>query len=184
MIKVDWEKAPEDATHFLPEDDEYFACWIKPGYSMRAVDQNAWQEDDYEAPAHLLIARHWSGEGMPPVGAVCEVQSPGYSHKRFDRFIGQQVTVVAHDVIDDDQVAVFRLPVNGDEAEQEYHALVAKCFRPVRTPEQIAAEERRQAVDKMVELFITHYGNPKGGEQYIGICEALHDAGYSKQEAS
>lgn len=54
-------------------------------------------------------------------------------------------------------------------------------FRPVRTPEQIAAEERADAIDKMVEFFVNYYGNPKGSEQYLLICRSLHDAGYRKQ---
>ena len=42
-------------------------------------------------------------------------------------------------------------------------------FRPIRT-------DRERWVDSCVELFIDHYGNPKGGEQYIGIAERLYDA--------
>tara|TARA_Y100001938_G_C7900938_1_gene334634 strand:- start:154 stop:636 length:483 start_codon:yes stop_codon:yes gene_type:complete len=46
MITVpDWSKAPEDATHFLPETDVYWASWMKEGYSMRVVDQTEWEED-------------------------------------------------------------------------------------------------------------------------------------------
>jgi len=50
-------------------------------------------------------------------------------------------------------------------------------FRPIKTAEQIAAEERREAIDQMVQFFMNYYGNPKGAEQYLLICRSLYDAG-------
>ena len=40
--------------------------------------------------------------------------------------------------------------------------------RPIRT-------ER----DELVNIFINHYGNPKGAEGYIGIADAILAAGFS-----
>lgn len=116
----------------------------------------------------MYVARlvEWTGEGLPPVGTVCEVIYPGYSNERFDRFVGHSVTIVAHDVIDAEPVAVFRMPVNGRADEQDYHALVAKCFRPARTPEQIAAEEALREIE-----ILYSEGGPA----------AVFDAGYRKQ---
>lgn len=115
----------------------------------------------------------WDGEGLPPVGTICEVVSPGYSNKRFDRFVGQVVTVISHDIIDSDPVAVFRVSIDGRIEEQDYHALVAECFRPARTAEQIEAEERDAAVRNIMGL---------GGIQRQS-AEWIYDAGYRKQPA-
>lgn len=118
----------------------------------------------------------WVVVGLPPVGTVCEVVYPGYTNERFARFIGQTVTVVAHDVVDAAPVAVFRMPLNGLVDEQDYHALVAGCFKPARTPEQIAAEERKAAVTEMYDIF----HNDPGLSAHEGLM-AIYDAGYRKQ---
>ncbi len=105
---------------------------------------------EYEAALAASKQNKWNGEGLPPVGCECEVISPGYKNKRFDRFIDQKVTVVAHDFIGPDPVAVFRMPVNGDEYEQDYHAMIAGCFRPIRTE---AGRKREYAAKSMLEVI-------------------------------
>ncbi|MOA09956.1 hypothetical protein D3C78_1298210 [compost metagenome] len=58
--------------------------------------------------------------------------------------------------------------------------LWASTFRPVRTPEQIKAEEREKAIVEMAETMHAAIG--------FGVnradCEALYDAGYRKQVES
>ncbi len=60
------------------------------------------------------------------------------------------------------------------------HAIGAfSFFRPIRTPEQIAAEEREKEVGNMVAA------QPMIDKSWARkVCEALYDAGYRKQEAS
>lgn len=65
----------------------------------------------------------WTGEGLPPVGAVCEYFSALGEWK--------VCRIVAHDGL----YAVFN-------SLNEYGAHIADGFRPIRTPEQIAAEDR------------------------------------------
>lgn len=54
-------------------------------------------------------------------------------------------------------------------------------FRPIRTPEQIAAEEREKAV---VEMLVYALG-PGAGSNYheTYMMQRLYDAGYRKTEA-
>lgn len=108
----------------------------------------------------------WNGEGLPPVGTTCEWRPS------IDQLI--VVTILGRD---------------GDETwfRRKGNQFSETCvnmafFRPIRTPEQIAAEERKEAIDKLVQFFMNYYGNPKGAEQYLLICRSLHDAGYRKQE--
>lgn len=133
----------------------------------------AWGSDSElmrEAADVLEMAEpaEWDGAGLPPVGTVCEVVSPGYPQERFDRFVGKTVTIVAHDQIDGDPVAVFRMPINGDETDQDYHAMTTKCFRPIRTLEQIASEKRERGINVLAA--------------YIKLAKALHNAGRRKTE--
>ena len=109
----------------------------------------------------------------------------GYSHPRFDRFIGQKVHIVAHDAINGDAVAVFRMPIDGDDTEQDYHAMVAGSFRPIRTPGQIAEKERDQAIE---DLYFTINWD-EGRETWPIISSGRKadyakaiDAGYRKQK--
>lgn len=44
-----------------------------------------------------------------------------------------------------------------------------------------AKSERDWAIDEIVSEFIDHYGDPKGGERYIGIAAKLYEAGYRKE---
>lgn len=37
---------PEDATHFIPENEVFHPCWVKKGFSMCAGTQNEWVKDD------------------------------------------------------------------------------------------------------------------------------------------
>lgn len=143
------------------------------------VTQAEWQAavDALDIPKFPSDAPAWSGEGLPPVGAWCLVKSPGYKNSRFDRFVGKRVFIVAHDRIDGDPVAVFRMALSHDEFD--YHALITTCFEPEKTPEQTAAEEREKAIEEMAETA----RKAAGFGINLADMEALYDAGYRKQVA-
>lgn len=108
----------------------------------------------------------WNGEGPPPAGVKFEAcnRGDGNWRKAVMLFVGKEL-------------GVMRL-----DTGPEYSFYVNEWeYRPIRTTEQIAAEERAEAIDKMVEFFVNYYENPKGSEQYLLICRQLHDAGYRKQ---
>lgn len=48
MIKVEINvevKPPVDATHYLPNSEYDYECWVKEGFSMRVGSQTEWVED-------------------------------------------------------------------------------------------------------------------------------------------
>lgn len=111
----------------------------------------------------------WNGEGLPPVGTVCtiECETP---HKRWKKHVGEQVVIIAHSTgYEGNPTAVYKVL---DAEDSEYHALREQAFRPIRTPEQIAAEERDTAVQEMREI---------AGSKNAWPFEQLYDAGYRKQ---
>lgn len=136
------------------------------------VTRDQWQE--------ARDALEWNGEGLPPVGAKVEVI--GLSGDCLPKSIedwedGDIVECAAHHSMQGEYVT----PVFFNKRVFQFSGLREDCYRPIRTPQQIAAEERKAAIDQMVQFFMNYYGNPKGAEQYLLICRSLHDAGYRKQ---
>jgi len=176
-IEVDWSKAPEGATHYVPETMYYRAAWYKkvgddwmyfiPG------EVNGWSLAWKLSSNAIARPVDWDGTGLPPVGIVCE-------HKGFtkDGPPWFNVLVLAHAKVDDRYVAVFQ------RVDDEMHISFSEAvlFRPIRTPEQIAAEKREREINDLVETIVCHYEYPKGAESYIGLARALHNAGYRKTE--
>ena len=170
MIEIDWSKAPEGASHFcngdwFKKEDGKWCYWFDGARS--------WTEAAYADPANfswwgLRIERPspaWIGEGRAPVGIVCEVW--------FDdgRECWHEAEVIHHKS-DDPRFAAARLRgAHHDRLEW------VNAFRPIRTPEQIAADERENAITDMCVLLGK---DPKiiGVRERAGI---LYDAGYRKQ---
>lgn len=104
---------------------------------------------------------NWNGEGIPPVGTVCEW------HPNVHGWV--EVTILGRDA----NCTWYR--VKGEAASQTCRNMA--FFRPIRTPEQIASEERR--------VEIKHMQAASCGNAMPPICEsaaaALYDAGYRKQ---
>lgn len=114
----------------------------------------------------------WNGEGLPPVGTVCEIVADN-PHEIFAHHMGAPVRIIAHDIDSEgDTVAVYAW--DDGEGCNEYHGLLAECFRPLRTAEQIAADEREAAVAAALSDIERLYS--EGGPA------AVYDAGYRLQE--
>jgi hypothetical protein len=107
------------------------------------------------------VKQEWTGEGLPPVGTVCEYLG---AHQ-YDQW--SKVTIFAEwkDLVFVDF---------GDGWRQERDS---SRFRPIRTPEQIAAEERSIAVSEIVHAV----GWPAGTIGATEAAERIYDAGYRKQ---
>lgn len=146
---------------------------LSDDYSVSIVTREQWQAavDALKrgSPAlHVQVAGRgkllmpWNGDGLPPVGANVESKDFG------------GVTVLAHGIFRGQTVIICQ----GDDT-------VITCtpdqLTPIRTAEQIAADERAADIDKMVQFFMNYYSNPKGAGQYLLICRSLYDAGYRKQ---
>ena len=179
MSEIDWDKAPEGASHFCNGD------WFKKegGKWCYWFDgARSWTEAAYADPANfswwgLRIERPspaWSGEGLPPVGLRCEAAIPHTSGPDNERsFIWIEGSVIAYYEIKGKTYAWFA------EDDGFYPPNVLE-FRPVRTPEQVAADEREAAVAAMLELDPYLPNTTLGMMSRADFCRTLYDAGYRK----
>jgi hypothetical protein len=116
------------------------------------------------------VCEPWNGQGLPPVGTDCEFTHTGLSGEWVKCHVvgyykGHMYGHTNHHLWDYKDGACH---VQLDEGPP-----TAVIFRPIRTPEQLAAEEREAAIGAMAEL------SPlldKGWSKRV--CEALYDAGY------
>jgi hypothetical protein len=153
MSKVDWSLAPEGATHFdasnfrvnsfMKFDSSQWFYWPP------ASDEPHWcrwgnasRQDISDMIGRPLQPKPWSGpeDGLPPVGSTVEVFE--CTHDYTKRFNGQKVRILCHE----NDVAVF------SAKNFEYHALVKDKFRPIRTEEQLAAEQRETAIREIMDI--------------------------------
>ncbi|MCO2927972.1 hypothetical protein FA260_33335 [Pseudomonas aeruginosa] len=160
-MSIDWNTAPEGATHWEPAGPEFNEGWMKKegnGWFFWGLgaewkyggDVSAEREATFEARPQEA----WDGQGLPPVGTNCEYRSN-------DRWL--QCEVVAHR----NNAAV----VLNHHYEADF--VPPQDLRPIRTPEQIAAEEREKAIEEMcfAEETLT-----------VKQAKALYEAGYRRQE--
>jgi len=175
MKEIDWSKAPHGTTHFRQDDPKSPWRMLKDGV------WHAWFGGEWmtvtTAAEHFYIARPaWSGEGLPPVGAMVEIRLMGWSiRESAEKFIGIPLRVAAS----------FRMDCGTDMiAVDGGHDLGCEVFRaemavPARTPEQIAAEEREKAIDQMMVDYEFTVGSCTH-QLFRHQAERLHDAGYRK----
>lgn len=156
-MNIDWSKAPEGATHAAVRDDGTMIAWLSG-----------------IASSHRMVERpiQWTGEGRPPVGVVCEVL--------WDSQLGIYcaAAVLAHD----EAGAVYRFTTGERKGEyqseqQDYYGGLPK-FRPIRTPEQIAAEERDKTVRKILDEMPDGFPNGHTG----AVVDWMLGQGYRKFE--
>lgn len=170
MKNIDWSKAPEGATHFdtaeyrtksfMKLEDGAWYFWPPmfdcPGWRF-------WHADSVDADTGPFVARPpaalvWNGEGLPPVGTVCE-----FEVETDDWRLCEVIAIK-------DQYAVCWIHLN------KVLTTGGAAIRPIKTPEQIELDERLKTIDEMADIYRSNYeGHVKDG------CQALYDAGYRKQ---
>ncbi|MFG8347770.1 hypothetical protein [Pseudomonas aeruginosa] len=108
----------------------------------------------------------WNGQGLPPVGTVCIVE-PHNTMWGFSSTSGYERKILAY--------YGEYVWLGHAETPLETTRIDKVDFRPIRTPEQIAAEERAKAIEEMcfAEETLT-----------VKQAKALFDAGYRRQESS
>lgn len=128
-----------------------------------------------------LKTEPWTGEGLPPVGTVCEWAGCTFAPedpKEPDLHIGDHVKIIAHFKDGEFDLGAFTFNPqihNPDRGTAWVNQGSHGCFRPIRTPEQIAAEERDKAIDEMAQDLGKFFSNPKVS------ARTIYDAGYRKQ---
>jgi hypothetical protein len=106
----------------------------------------------------------WTGEDMPPVGALCEIAYGGSDwFPASIRYIG----------------SVYLITGKDDGRDEQHYYLRDVKFRPIRTPEQIATEEKGKTVTDMLCIVTSSVLEGRGVSVQL---EALYDAGYRKFE--
>lgn len=192
-MNIDWSKAPEGATHYLGAGELHTRFRDCSGEFWRYFDQLTGQWTQIKLTSSTLLRRTelvqrptpepaWSGEDLPPVGAVCEFAGgEDCPHDPWDKDlrVGDQVTIIAHfDGGNGDQLAAFTFPTkNPNRGAFNVEQGRWGCFRPIRTPEQIAAKERAKCIADMCRITESHIGSIMGA-----AFGKIYDAGYRKQE--
>lgn len=161
----EWPESVKGITQGAIDGELYFdgpefigsGIFLRPSQDCISVVTRAqWQEarDALNKPA----VEEWNGEGLPPVGLPVEWYS--------DSNTGwQEIVVLAYHGDD------AWIQPKGKESTIVYN--IAN-FRPIRTPEQIAAEEREKSIRELIER--TDYILDETG------AAAVLAAGYRKPE--
>ena len=171
MKDIDWSKAPEWATkhgnagHALSSvwfnDHKYTYCDEQQGgRAFLFAGERQYSFNDITGITNRPSLA-WNGEGLPPVGTVCAVMDARINiWNAVDEIIG-------HASLSNCEVAVFRI---GDYIAYS----PADQFRPIRTPDQVAADERASAVNDLLSIYLD------GAKGHVGGINAIYDAGYRK----
>lgn len=162
--EIDWSKAPEGATHFNVSNLMFYRA-TGPNLEYWNSTVSKWKEAQGRIEEYASIVpryANWNGASLPPVGTVCEVDYCEQWH---------QCEIIANFQQRAGMVAAFTVDM-GDGAKA-LDAFGSEYFRPIRTPEQIAAEERERAVAEMKRIWT----EAENSQFY-----ALYDAGYRKTE--
>lgn len=175
-MNIDWSKAPDwaIANALYAFGGEISRMWVgesqyQPFDSLRPypygggvgeVRHNCTRREFcYETPRPTP----WTGEGLPPVGSTCEVDVAG---------AWTSGVILAHCLPPKEGFAVAQIDGEVGIAIGAEHD-----FRTIRTPEQIATEERELAITDICLVLDKDPSRPTLREK-AGI---LYDAGYRKQ---
>lgn len=132
--------------------------WKRAGLEVRRVP--GWIGEALERREPV----EWDGTGLPPVGALVEVNYKGQAP--------YEALVVAEHL---GEVVLWI----GNGARTNYWRCDPGWLRPILTPEERAAKERDEAVAAMLDSSgFSAYDNVTVQQ----VCEALHAAGYRKTE--
>ena len=189
MSKINWEAAPEWATKHGYVASDVIPVWLNSeqycyvdgrqyGRIFTFAGREGWGIDQMigvtERPVDALKAESapaWVGVGLPPAGQCVEVhRGPATWIEKDEWQIGKTAEVMsAFTNSRGHGIAAIQFPSGHCEC------ILSACLKPVRTPEQIAAEEREKSISEMVDICMT--------DNIRSNCADLYDAGYRKQEA-
>lgn len=188
-VQPDWDLVPE-ATHYQPPIDDsgmfnpvfwravdgrLVEAWAVYGGKVRHYPNPVTGRDlsGRLIPRPAPAAAEWDGVGLPSVGTVCEYfDNKGEWYPAVMSHIGSHLFIVK-----------YQHPEHGQQESCMHIASndgpISSRLRPIRTPEQIAAEEREreQALREACEIV----GCAPGSMYGIEVVKKLIDADYRKR---
>lgn len=181
-------RIPEGATHVVADiyhltesqkkSNERYPYRKKVGSSWLAWCDFEWVPVVNADPSkYQALQKPWNGEGLPPVGTVCEAKMPpGLSREVTLGWEWRKVEVVKSGMDGaENECLVFDLETTRPAWVDE--------FRPTRTPEQIAAEERKEQKQKWCRDTLFECGYLHPSLELSLLAQSMYDKGYRKQSA-
>ena len=180
-----WATAPEWAGAVISSTGqcgEYFYFVEEFGGVSRrqevgSIDRGEIADMDIPGNAWRLVSERpqpWTGDGLPPVGLTVRIPDEMAGGNAFlAQFEGLNVEIVGHATSQmGNPLAVFQY--EDRKGDYRYHAMCGDNgnFEPIRTPEQIAADQRAKAVEKMWSIYWQPHAT--SAKQALGL---LWDAG-------
>lgn len=168
-MSIDWSKAPEGCIGAFAriignQRTAFFVFSKRPSdYMSREGYKGEGEDGSYHVFSEFWewLDKPWDGQGLPPVGTVCE-----YRHMIWPEYRPCEIRYIS-----EESLVVY------DDAQEQFYRTCDMLFRPIRTPEQIAADEREKAVGDMAMSI-------QGVPYQYPTLYALYDAGYRRQESS
>lgn len=169
-MSIDWENRPEGATHYR-EGIRY--PWMRMQEGMVQFFHEVcseWRDYHDQAIGNDVLSRaverpkpEWSGDGLPPVGTVCEWRDACDEYS----IDWQRVEVLYLS----SHTALLKFEVeDGEGCEGAYYP--ANClFRPIRTHEQIEVQEALRDIELLYSeggpaaVYAAGYRKVEGGAQ-------------------
>ena len=153
---------------------EFSGYWDVPcDYKTARVTRAEWQAavDALNAPKVV----EWDEVGLPPVGLDVEIKRGNCTWIDGDEWqIGKTATVMAS-FLNSREIEMASVQFPGGHCE----CILARCLSPIRTAEQVAAEEREKAIEDMLSLF--EVAACKQTYDMRGGIAAIYDANYRKK---
>lgn len=201
MSEVNWDIAPVDATHHGKVNNPDTIAWYKyetfndePSWSfwysdLGILDSCGWTRiPRMELPAALpvtprsgfvappILKDEWvPGQDLPPVGIECEFAvdylAENSSLYKKDIKAGTRVRIIAH--IENPVFDIAAFLYKDENGNNLVRQAIAEAFRPLRTEEEIAAEEK----EIFLKTFAKNIGAGKEGGEYA-LLSKLYDHGY------
>jgi len=183
-MNIDWSKAPDWAVGYALHafGGEIREVWVGE-HQYQRLDQpkpfpygggnSDHRHNSRRSEFHFeqLRPAPWTGKGLPPVGTVCEHRNLIPDEE------WTEVEIVAHRTFADDDYpcAVFVY------SQSSSHSSSGDHFRPIRTPEQIEAEEREAAHQELMHHIAGYMGRDNPHSADDGLAKYLLDHDYRKQ---
>jgi len=143
---IDWSKALEGYPLWIEGFDSCYASgWYRELSDIYQSTRGTYymkRDAGYFTVHERPQPTPWSGEGLPPVGTVCgHVVSGDKDYPFIEWASGDKLEVIAHR-----EVYGAMLPIVFNLRHNTATAILPHLLKPIRTPEQIAADEREAAI--------------------------------------